>query len=199
MIENCILWNDTAPLAFGPEISLLGNFPNELTVCYSDVQGGEASVFVQFGATLNWSAGNINADPQFTIGKHMATGSPCIDAGHNWIVLLDTADLDGDSDLSELTPLDLDGSPRFADDPGTADTGCGIPVIVDMGAIEYQGDPFDVVLADIDGDGLVGVVDFLNLLSAWGPCVDDCCLADLNRDGFVDTVDFLLLLSRWTL
>ena len=42
----------------------------------------------------------------------------------------DTTDLDGDADTTELTPLDLDGNPRFADDPATIDTGSGIPAVV---------------------------------------------------------------------
>jgi hypothetical protein len=43
-------------------------------------------------------------------------------------------DLDGDGDTAEITPLDLDGNPRFADDPNTPDAGCGAPVVVDIGA-----------------------------------------------------------------
>jgi hypothetical protein len=30
------------------------------------------------------------------------------------------------------------GNPRFADDPATADAGCGVPVVVDLGAYELQ-------------------------------------------------------------
>jgi hypothetical protein len=52
-------------------------------------------------------------------------------------------------------------------------------------------------VGDIDGDGVVGVNDFLLLLAAWGPCVDECCLADLDRDGTVAVNDFLLLLGNW--
>jgi hypothetical protein len=91
---------------------------------------------------------------------------------------------------------DLDGSPRFADGPA-ADTGCGIPVIVDMGAYEYPGDPFPVQLGDLDGDGAVGVTDFLLLLAGWGACTADCCLPDLDLDGDVGVADFLILLAHW--
>ncbi len=70
-------------------------------------------------------------------------------------------------------------------------------VVVDMGAYEYHGDPFDVKLGDIDGDGIVGIVDFLALLGDWGPCVEECCLADLDLDGEVGCTDFLLLLGNW--
>ncbi len=66
-----------------------------------------------------------------------------------------------------------------------------------MGAYEYQGDPFPVKFGDIDGDGAVGINDFLGLLAAWGPCPKDCCLADLDIDGDVGILDFLLLLGNW--
>ena len=41
---------------------------------------------------------------------------------------------------------------------------------------------------DIDGDGTVGINDFLALLGNWGPC-DECEAADLNGDGVVDDSD----------
>jgi hypothetical protein len=50
-------------------------------------------------------------------------------------------------------------------------------------------------LGDTDGDGSVGVTDFLNLLAAWGPCPG--CPEDLNFDGAVNVQDFLVLLSQW--
>ncbi len=49
--------------------------------------------------------------------------------------------------------------------------------------------------ADLDGDGSVGIVDFLSLLSAWGPNAGHP--ADLDGDGAVGIVDFLTLLAAW--
>jgi subtilisin family serine protease len=49
--------------------------------------------------------------------------------------------------------------------------------------------------ADIDGDGEVGVVDFLALLAAWGP--NPGHPADIDGDGEVGVVDFLALLAAW--
>jgi hypothetical protein len=109
----------------------------------------------------------------------------------------DGTDVDGDGDTAELVPFDLEGNPRFADDPQTDGTGCGAPVIVDMGACEYQGEPHDVKLGDLDGNGVVNVNDFLLLLAGWGDCVEDCCLPDLDLDGDVGVSDFLLLLASW--
>ena len=149
---------------------------DQLTVSYSNVEGG-------------WpGTGNIDADPLFVDPDdgdyHLQAGSPANDAGHNWAI-------------AGLAGTDLDGNPRFADDPAATDTGCGVPVIVDMGAYEFQGDPFPVKLGDIDGDGVVGIIDFLALLAAWGPCTKDCCLPDLDLDGVVGIMDFLILLAEW--
>jgi hypothetical protein len=53
--------------------------------------------------------------------------------------------------------------------------------------------------ADIDGDGDVGVTDFLVLLAEWGPCPDPPapCPSDLDGDGEVGVTDFLVLLAEW--
>ena len=93
--------------------------------------------------------------------------------------------------------MDLDGNPRFADDPATADTGCGVSAVVDMGAYEFQGTPATIKLGDIDGDGAVAVPDLLTLLAAWGPAAPGCDLADLDVDGLVGRTDLELLLANW--
>ncbi len=49
---------------------------------------------------------------------------------------------------------------------------------------------------DVNGDGVVDVVDLIALLAAWGPCPD--CPEDINGDGIVNVVDLLILLSNWT-
>ncbi|MHC4209862.1 MAG: M14 family zinc carboxypeptidase [Planctomycetota bacterium] len=48
--------------------------------------------------------------------------------------------------------------------------------------------------ADVDGDGSVGVTDFLQLLAAWGNTSGP---EDINGDGSVDVLDFLALLAAW--
>ncbi|MHC4208453.1 MAG: alpha/beta hydrolase family protein [Planctomycetota bacterium] len=48
---------------------------------------------------------------------------------------------------------------------------------------------------DLDLDGTVGVVDFLQLLSAWGP--NPGHPADFDGDGGVGVTDFLALLANW--
>lgn len=50
---------------------------------------------------------------------------------------------------------------------------------------------------DLDCDGEVGIIDFLGLIAAWGPCPKGYCPADLDANGFVDIVDFIGLLAAW--
>ncbi len=52
--------------------------------------------------------------------------------------------------------------------------------------------------SDLDGDGIVGMVDFLALLAAWGSC-SDCgnCPADFDGDCSVGILDMLILLGNW--
>ncbi len=94
-------------------------------------------------------------------------------------------------------PLDLDGNPRFTDDPATPDSGCGVPAVVDMGAYEFPGDPFEMNIGDIDGDGVIAVPDLLSLLAGWGPAGAGCQLIDLDLDGIVGVPDLLALLANW--
>jgi hypothetical protein len=52
---------------------------------------------------------------------------------------------------------------------------------------------------DVDGDGTVGILDFLALLTAWGPCPAPpaACPADADGDGSAGIVDLLGLLGSW--
>ncbi len=164
-LTNCILWGDS---------------PNEIVeaadpitnVLYSDVQGG-------------WSGiGNIDADPSFVDPDNgdfrLSPGSPCIDAGNNWGV-------------AGLMETDLDGNPRFMADGNDFDPGCGEPVVVDIGAYEFPGTPFDVVFGDLNGNGTVGVVDLMILNECLGSDDPDCCIADLNMDGVIGIIDQLFM------
>jgi hypothetical protein len=56
-------------------------------------------------------------------------------------------------------------------------------------------------LGDIDGDGIVGIQDFLTLLANWGPCPMPCpptCAGDIDGDCQVGINDFLSVLANWT-
>jgi hypothetical protein len=197
VLANCILWGDS-PDEFGGD--------GTPTVMYSNVQGG-------------WDgngSNNIDADPLFADPAsgylHLSSGSPCIDAGDNTAVPPDTLDLDGDGDTAEPVPFDLDGNPRFVDDPSTPDSGNGNPPLVDMGAYEFppaaecagdddcppgflciDGECVPYCPWDLEGDGNVGITDFLALLASWGSCDEiftvqtappsESHLAIVDRDG----------------
>ncbi len=55
--------------------------------------------------------------------------------------------------------------------------------------------------SDLDGDGIVGIMDFLALLAAWGSCSDygtpPACAADFDGDCSVGILDLLILLGNW--
>ncbi|MFB3139187.1 MAG: hypothetical protein ACE10B_08205, partial [Phycisphaerales bacterium] len=59
--------------------------------------------------------------------------------------------------------------------------------------------PDNVILGDLNGDGIVGIGDLLLLLAAWGPCPDPPqeCPADLDDDATVGILDLLTLLANW--
>ncbi len=57
------------------------------------------------------------------------------------------------------------------------------------------------IVGDMNGDGLVAIVDFLSLLGSWGACLTTCppsCPGDFDGDCAVGITDFLLLLAGWT-
>ena len=165
-VTNCILWGDMPDEIVNHE----PGFDHPI-VSFSDVQGGLPAGAVDGG-------GNIDANPLFadtdTRDFRLSPGSPCIDAGDN------TAGLEG-------ITTDLDGNPRFVDDPDTDDTGNGDPPIVDMGAYEFQATncPWDV-----NDDGVVDHHDLVEVVHNLGLCDDsDNCPWDVNGDGIVNGRD----------
>ncbi len=89
------------------------------------------------------------------------------------------------SDCNQNAVLDLidilDGTATDADDNGIIDT-C---------------EP--TCLGDVDGNGMVGINDFLQVLADWGSCpaLPAPCETDYDRDGVVGINDFLISLARW--
>jgi len=162
-IINSIVWGNGLEEIYVDESSTL-------VVSYSNVQGG-------------WlGTANIDADPLFVDpindNYRLSPGSSCTDAGDNTAV-------------PKSISTDLDGNPRFLDDPGMPDTGNGEPPIVDMGAFEFQGAS---CVADLDDSGAVDFGDILAILSAWG---NKGGPEDLDGSGFVDFGDLLIVLSSW--
>ncbi|MCH7847842.1 MAG: right-handed parallel beta-helix repeat-containing protein [Planctomycetes bacterium] len=156
-LTNCIVWGNGGVGFSGPDLP---------TVAYSDIEGGYDGL------------GNIDADPLFVDPDNgdlrLLPGSPCIDAANN-------------NAVPKGIDIDLDGNPRFVDDPDTDDTGFGDPPIVDMGAYEFQvmDCPWDV-----NADGVVDHRDIVEVVHNLGRCNDpDNCPWDVNGDGIVNGRD----------
>ncbi len=155
-LTNCILWNN------GTEI--FNDDGSTVTISYSDIQGGSSG------------AGNIDADPGFADPGYwdvngtpsektddfwvsgdysLITGSPCIDAGDN-------------SAIPAGITTDIEGMPRFRDDPNTSDTGNGAPPVVDIGAHEFIADGGATYhLADSDYGWIIGDFELLDYIDKW--------------------------------
>jgi hypothetical protein len=141
ILTNCILWDNIAPNGSG--IALRTGASTTLSHC--DIQGYKANIYHQEDCTINWGEGNIDMDPALTPDGHLRATSACIDIGDSNSVSFDALDLDSDEDVNEPIPFDIDGDPRFVDDPYIEDTGTGTVPFVDIGADEFL---------DTDQDGL---------------------------------------------
>jgi parallel beta-helix repeat protein len=79
---NTIFWNDQSQEIF---VADYGSPNSTLTFAYSDLQGGQAGIANGNLATINWEAGNIDADPLFVDVANgdyqLQNGSPAVDAG----------------------------------------------------------------------------------------------------------------------
>ena len=160
---------------------------NILGLDYNCIQG--------YGGSLG-GLHNITGDPQFVdsdgvdnmVGTldddfRLLLASPCVDAADNSVVFVDAADADGDGNVTEPTPLDQGGDPRFQDQPSVADTGQGIAPIVDMGALESG--------TDCDTNGISDRDEITG-----NPSLDcdsngilDACEVDTDADGVIDPCD----------
>ena len=101
-------------------------------------------------------------------------------------VLTDALTADANSQIDETVSKHFDSIRSWTSQRLTAVAG-QIEAFVPCDAGTCQG--------DVDGDGEVGIVDFLALLAAWGP--NPGHPADLNGDDVVGITDFLLLLALW--
>jgi len=191
LLVNSILWANAAQQ--GPQVAVLSTLngagppvPSEMTVSFSDLQGGIAATLVDPLCTLVWGPGNIDSDPcfarpgywddsntpaepgddSFVVGDfHLLPGSPCIDAGDDGYVPAGSA---FDMDREQRT---FGGS-------------------VDMGLDEVVTN-----LADINGDGSVDFLDLALLSSEWlatGPLQ-----TDLDSDGLTGPRDYAELARQW--
>lgn len=188
-IANCVLWDnaDNSGMAQSSQVFYSTGTP---MVSYCCVEGWTGSL---------GGAGNFGMNPMFIDGdgldnvygtaddnSRLAEGSPCIDSGNNAAV-------------PTTVMTDLDGNPRFVDDPAVPDSGNGIAPLVDRGAYEFQPPPppCPADIAPSGGNGAVDVDDLLAVINAWGQAGGPADIAPPGGDGMVNVDDLLAVINSW--
>ncbi|GAI06422.1 unnamed protein product, partial [marine sediment metagenome] len=148
MVTNCILYDDRA--LYGNEIVLNDSV---VDVNYSNVEGGQADVYVESDCVLNWGPGNLDVDPCFVeAGYWDPNGTPDDTNDDFWV--------EGDYHLSPESLCINAGDPNFIAEPNETDLD-GLPRVIggriDMGAYEFNHQPVadagpnQIAYAFIDG------------------------------------------------
>jgi T5SS/PEP-CTERM-associated repeat protein len=182
-VANSIFWGNTA--ATGPQIRIENN--SSLSITYTDVQGGLASV-MDATSVMVAGAGNIANDPAF-------------------------ADADGADNLAGTIDDDLHltasslcinrGSPAYAPAAGETDIDGAARIVggrVDLGADEF------LYAGDLNVDGSVDVDDLNVAADCWSAvacetaeCIQaaGCEASDVDGDGQITLHDFAVLAANW--
>jgi hypothetical protein len=191
-VINCIVRDNIAP--DGNQLALISTlrvwpafFPTEMTVLFSDIEGGQEQACIDAGCTLNWGDGNIDIDPNFvdpgcwhdantpadpnddffvTGNYHLLPISGCIDAGDN-------------SSVPSVSTTDIDGEQRIFNDT------------VDIGADEVVTNP-----ADFNTDGIVDYFDLKVMTDEWLSSGGEL-QSDLFDDDFIDFADYAVFAEQW--
>jgi parallel beta-helix repeat protein len=148
-LRNCIAWgnSDGGGNDESAQIHVEASIP---VVTFSCIQGldtytgsgnvGDDPLFVRDPNAGDDGWGDDPCTPGVDEGRNDDYGdlrlsipvSPCVDSGNDAALPADTADLNGDGNKSEPTPLDLDGNTRIVDGNGD------LTSTVDMGAYEFS-------------------------------------------------------------
>lgn len=190
-IINSIFWNNSGE--YGPQLAIIGvgGHPSGIDVSYSDVQGGQSSVFVDEGCTLNWDFNtNLHINPLFVAGPlgdyylsqiagGQAVDSNCVDTGSN-----------------SAENLGMDEYTTRTDERPDSD-------IVDMGYhYPFTPEAQPCRFCELVRDGVINFEDFavftLNWLSEDCSWANDWCQhADVTLDTYVDLEDVQLFIRCW--
>jgi parallel beta-helix repeat protein len=188
-LTNSILWQDVAPS--GNEIAITSSAtPSITTVSYSDIDGGQPSLYKEAGCSVVWGTENLDIDPCFVNadsndfhlqsrqrqwedangwkqGRHT---SPCIDAGNPGSPV----------GYEPNTPTNI----RIDMGSYGGTTKAGIPP-------QYWG-----LLADLDNDGITDAKDFAFFAGFWKHQGSELP-ADLDRNGVANIADLQLFSEDW--
>jgi parallel beta-helix repeat protein len=209
-INNCIFGENKSNN--GPQIALKrhpgSNIPPTVTVSYSDVQGGEAAVYVEPQCTLNWGDGNIDVGPFFIDSGYWDPNGTVEDANDDFWV-------DGDYHLKSQAGRWNPNSESWVRDDVTSpcidsgNPGCPLRdepnglnnVRINMGAYggtaeASKSPPYWRSIADTTNDWVVDSNDLKIFCSYWLQ-MGECLPGDFDRSLFVGFNDFAIFGGQW--
>ncbi len=178
VIDNSVLWGNSAAGAMTQE--------GQIATTGAPIAANHNLIMGLTGSL--GGVGNVGGDPLFLdpLGSDGIAGTP----DDNLRLGAGSAAIDAADNLAVPTslPTDLDGNPRFVDDPATPDTGvpggAGGTAVVDMGAYEFQ---VDSCYPDCNGSGSLTVADFTCFQTRF---VAGDPYADCNNSGTLTVADF---------
>ena len=168
---NSIIWNNSP-------ITLVVLNSAGSSINYSLVQGwsggGTGNILTGYTAADIFTAPQDPASAPTTAGDYsLRERSPSIDAASNTAAA-----------SNSIGTTDLADNPRYADDPGTGDSGEGSAPLIDMGTYEFQGaSPAGL---DVNNDGIISPADVIYVINRLGSAD---LSADVDGDGDVDADD----------
>lgn len=192
--SNTLFWGSQAPL--GAEIAI-PFCPSHPIIQYCDIAGGIAGIHQGAPAPGGDCApsvgpGVIDSDPLLAVDGNLLPGSPCIDAGANAAVpQIDPADLDGDGNFMEPTPIDFKNRNRIVNN--TVDIGAHeVPDnSAPYGACCYQDGSCELTTQN----GCTGQWMGAGVPCDPDPCNVPCCPGDVSGDGLVNNFDIDLFVD----
>jgi len=187
VLTNCILRANRA--SKGNAISVLEyvgsvTYRSEITVNYSDVEGGYDSAYVEEGCRVNWHEGNVDADPCFADPGYWT--DPCGTASEWW----DDVWIDGDYHVkSQAGRWDAKEGRWTMDD-------------VTSPCIDAGGPMTPIGLEPFPNGGVInmgaygGTIEASKSYFGAAPC-ETIVAGDVNGDCRIDYSDFTILAAHW--
>jgi parallel beta-helix repeat protein len=191
-IYNCIVRDNIAE--YGNQLALIntlrlwpGEYITEMTVSYSNIQGGISDVCVDENMILHWGDGNIDIDPNFVDPGHWNDPGTLTDpnddfftvGNYHLLPISGCRDIGDNSLIPTVSTIDMDDEQRIFNST------------VDLGADEVV-----TSIADFNTDGIVNRLDLVVLANQWLTAGTQL-QSDLSPDNFIDIADFALFAQQW--
>jgi hypothetical protein len=190
-IQNSIFWSNDA--VKGSQIAIESSLfsMSQVTISYSDVQGGDAMVYVDPCSIIVWGSGNIDADPCFALFD--VNGDPNL-----WDFHLQSAYGRWDTNSQNWgydsnTSLCIDaGDPNsdWSNELWPNGKRINMGAYGGMNQASMNGNP-----ADFDINGTVDFADFAELSKRW--LTEEICVEDLTGNNIVDFGDVAVFAENW--